>query len=138
MCDLTFTQPGPPRRRYRKAVVVLTYAIGLIPSIKHAAFRFYYLPLRTVQSDRSPTVGHHRPHELRQRSGGSSGRDERAPPHVDSVFQRWPTLLVGPSKRYFGGPARPEILTRLIEEGVSVQVNNVANAEPVRKARDRE
>ena len=56
------------------------------------------------------------------------------PPEVEPVLQRWLTPLVELARRLVGGPAHPEILTRLIEESVSVQVSNVANSEPVRKA----
>ena len=59
---------------------------------------------------------------------------ESPPPQVGPVLQRWLTLLIELAKRLVSGPPNPEILTRLIEESVSVQVNNVANSEPVPKA----
>ena len=70
----------------------------------------------------------------------SSAEDHRRPlrdfPSSIStpVLERWLTPLVELAKRLVSGPPHPEILTRLIEESVSVQLNNVANSEPVRKA----
>ena len=57
-----------------------------------------------------------------------------SPPQLELVLQRWLTLLVELARRPLGSPPHPEILTRLIEQSVSVQVNNVAKSEHVRKA----
>ena len=60
---------------------------------------------------------------------------KESPPPVGPVLQRWLTPLVELAKR-LGGAADSgtENLTRLIEMSVTVQVNNVANSEPVRRA----
>jgi carbonic anhydrase len=50
------------------------------------------------------------------------------------VLQRWLGPLIELAKQLVGGPHPPDLLTKLIEESVGVQVSNVANSEPVRKA----
>lgn len=101
ICDITFTRPGPPRRRYSKAVVVLTYAVGPLPDIEHGAFRFYYLPLHSlpsrIGSRQSVIIGH--------LSCGSvqaalAAVTSSPPPQVEPVLQHWLTLLVWSSQRY--------------------------------------
>lgn len=56
------------------------------------------------------------------------------PPQVERIHQHRLTPLVDVSRRFAGGPAHPEILTRLIEESVSVQVHDFANSDPVCRA----
>jgi carbonic anhydrase len=57
-------------------------------------------------------------------------------PEGEPVLVRWLTPLLELAKNLVGGggPAPPGTLTKLIEESVGVQVNNVANSEPVKKA----
>ena len=112
---------------------MLTYAVRLIPSIEHSAF--LHLPLHSLSSlIGEPTVGCRRPRELRQCPSVSSRRDALASPHVEPVssacFQRWLMPLVELTRKLVGAPLHPWVLTRFIEEGVSVQVNKVTNSEP--------
>ena len=97
--------------------------------------RFSHIPLHSpVQSDRSHTVvivvGH-------KNWGGAQAAlaavTSSSLPQLEPVLQRWPTPLVERARRPLGSSPHPEILTRLIEESVSVQVNNVAKSEHVRK-----
>ena len=55
------------------------------------------------------------------------------PSPVEPVLQRWLTPLVELARGFAGGPPH-EVLTKLIEASVRVQVHNVAKSEPVRKA----
>lgn len=96
------------------ALAVLTYAIGHMPGIEHIV-----------------VVGH-------TNCGGAKAALAAAtspePPKGEPVLLRWLTPLLELAKGLVSGPALPDVLTRLIEESVTVQVNNVANSEPVRKA----
>ena len=110
--------------------MVLAYAVGHIPSIGHSA-----LAPSFPSSDQEPTVvivGH-------TNWGGAQA--------ALVVMTNFPLQELGLSsnnigshcsfeltRSLVGGSPHPEILTRLIEESMSVQVNNVANVEPVRQA----
>jgi carbonic anhydrase len=98
------------------ALAVLTYAIGHMPKIEDIV-----------------VVGH-------TNCGGAKAALEAvtnpSAPEGEPVLVRWLTPLLELAKNLVGGggPAPPGTLTKLIEESVGVQVNNVANSEPVKKA----
>lgn len=55
------------------------------------------------------------------------------PQPVDPVLQRWLSPLIELAKGLAPGPPADK-LTRLVEDSVRAQVNNVVKLEPVRKA----
>jgi carbonic anhydrase len=110
---------------------VLTYAIGHMPGIEHSASPFTPPLFRLIGLPTVVVVGH-------TNCGGAKAALAAAtspePPKGEPVLLRWLTPLLELAKGLVSGPALPDVLTRLIEESVTVQVNNVANSEPVRKA----
>jgi len=100
------------------ALAALTFAVGHIKSIEHIL-----------------VVGH-------THCGGAEAAlatvTQVPPPTVEPVLQRWLSPLIELAKDIVDKPhhPHPDLLTKLIEESVGVQVNNVADSEPVRKAWD--
>ena len=109
------------------ALAVLIYAVGLIPCIEYIAFlspsSLLSYPAIVV------VVGH------TNRRGGSGDRNELAASTSRAYTPTQAYAARRALRRLAGGHAHPEILMRLIEERVSVQVNDFANLESVCKAR---
>ena len=76
-----------------------------------------------------------RPYERPRRRGGSGDRNELAASTSRAYTPTQAYAARRALRRLAGGHAHPEILMRLIEERVSVQVNDFANLESVCKAR---
>ncbi|KAF8263460.1 carbonic anhydrase [Lactarius quietus] len=95
------------------ALAVITYAVGHIHSIEDVV-----------------VVGH-------THCGGAHAAIKLIspnPPNLEPVLQIWLNPLVDLAKNLAPGTPPPDLLMKLIEESVRVQVNNVARSEPLRKA----
>jgi len=96
------------------ALAVITYSVGHLNSIEHIL-----------------VVGH-------TQCGGAKAAFQAAtgpPPDVEPVLQRWLAPLIALAVSLdLKSMAPDKAVTKLVEESVRVQVENVANSEPVRKA----